>query len=653
MKWKTLQHNGIRFPPPYKSRRIKIRIGGEEVDLDIKQEEMIYQWAKKKDTPYVQDSVFQKNFTMDFAKILNRKFRKVSYKDIDFSDAYEIVDKEKAERERKKEEEKKARTKKREEEKKARTKKREEEKKARTKKREEEKKARTKKREEEKEAMAKMAKEEKKAFAKKIKEERAALVKKKEEERAALVKKKEEERAALVKKKEEERAARVREKNAERDKLKKKYGTAVMDGKKVDIANYMAEPPGIFIGRGDHPLRGRWKPRIDCKDVTLNLGEKPEVPKGDWGKIVFQNDATWLAKWTDYLTGNTKYVWLADTAGVKQDKDKEKYDKATMLGEEIDKIWNSMVRDMKSKDEKTRTVATVCYLIYRTAMRVGDEKDPDEADTVGATTLRKEHISITKDAVKFDFLGKDSVRWQETVKAEGHDRQFQENLKRIIDKKKPRDEIFGKITSRRVNAYYSGIAEGMTAKVFRTYLATKVVKDYLAKYDTIKEKSADTKIHHAKLANLEAAKKCNHKRTIPKTFEKGLQKRMDNLKIKMEKKPWEKTEKRRIRVKASEPKTDVQRKNKNKRIRRLNKQIREQKERRNMQIEKIKLQITLTGKTKDYNLGTSLRNYIDPRMFKAWADHVGVEWEKMYTSALQKKFLWVQNEKPKWSEMSR
>ena len=27
-------------------------------------------------------------------------------------------------------------------------------------------------------------------------------------------------------------------------------------------------------------------------------------------------------------------------------------------------------------------------------MRVGDEKDPDEADTVGAITLRKEHISF-------------------------------------------------------------------------------------------------------------------------------------------------------------------------------------------------------------------------------------------------------------------
>jgi Topoisomerase IB len=47
-------------------------------------------------------------------------------------------------------------------------------------------------------------------------------------------------------------------------------------------------------------------------------------------------------------------------------------------------------------------------------MIVGDEKDPDEAHAVGATTLRKEHVTLTSDEIKFDFLGKDSVRWQET-----------------------------------------------------------------------------------------------------------------------------------------------------------------------------------------------------------------------------------------------
>ena len=77
------------------------------------------------------------------------------------------------------------------------------------------------------------------------------------------------------------------------------------------------------------------------------------------------------------------------------------------LAKEIDKIKDRIVKDMKNP--KTSKISTACYLIYRTSMRVGDEKDPDEADTVGATTLRKEHIKITADTIEFDFLGKDSV----------------------------------------------------------------------------------------------------------------------------------------------------------------------------------------------------------------------------------------------------
>ena len=82
----------------------------------------------------------------------------------------------------------------------------------------------------------------------------------------------------------------------------------------------------------------------------------------------------WLASWMDLLTQKRKYVWLADTAGLKQDRDKEKYEKAVKLAKEIDRIKDRIVRDMKSTDPKTSRIATACYLIYRTAMRVGDEK---------------------------------------------------------------------------------------------------------------------------------------------------------------------------------------------------------------------------------------------------------------------------------------
>ena len=552
MKWKKLQHNGILFPPEYEKQGIKIKIKGETVNLDINQEEMVYQWAKKKDTPYAQDKVFQKNFTGDFAKTLDSKFKKISYEDIDFSSAYKIVDKEKDLKEM-------------------------------------------------------MTKEDRKALAVKRKELR--------------------------------------------EKLKSKYGIAIMDGKEVEVGNYMAEPPGIFIGRGEHPLRGKWKPRVTPKDVTLNLGKDAKKPEGDWGKIIHDNDSMWLASWMDFLTQKRKYVWLADTAGLKQDRDKEKYEKAVKLGNEIEKIKDRIVKDMKSKDRKINKISTACYLIYRTAMRVGDEKDPDEADTVGATTLRKEHIKITAKTIEFDFLGKDSVRWQETVVAEGHDKQFHENLKNIIEKKKPKDEIFEDITSRHVNQYYSGIVKGLTAKVFRTYLATTVVKKYLVEHDNIKGKTANEKLYHAKLANLEAAMMCNHKRTIPKTYELTLQKKRDTLKKVEKEQVWKKTQDALKKVESKETKTDIQKKSKTKRIKTLNEQIKKQKSKHKERLQKLELQLDLSEKTKDYAIGTSLRNYIDPRVFKAWTDEVGAEWEKLYTAALQKKFLWVKNEDVEWKNL--
>ena len=554
MKWKTLQHNGILFPPDFESKGIKIRIKDQDVALDLLQEEMIYQWAKKKDTPYAQDEVFQKNFVADFAKTFNGKYKNLTLSDIDLSNPFKLVDKEK-------------------------------------------------------DAKELLTKEEKKSLA---------------AERKKL-----------------------------REEMKAKYGMAIMDGKQVEVANYMAEPPGIFIGRGEHPMRGKWKPKVSSKDVTLNLGRDAKVPLGDWGKIVHDRDSMWMASWTDVLTQKRKYVWLADTAGIKQDRDKAKYDKAKKLASEIDKVKDKIVNDMQNKDAKLRRISTACYLIYRTAMRVGDEKDPEEADTVGATTLRKEHVKLNGDSIEFDFLGKDSVRWQETVPAIGHDKQFHDNLKELVSKKKDSDEIFDEITSRHVNLYYSGVVKGLTAKVFRTYLASSVVTKYLRENGDIKKSTPAEKLYHAKLANLEAATMCNHKRTIPKTFEQTLQKKVDTLKTAENATPWKAKEESLKKAESATPKTDAQKEKQSERIKKAKTQIRKSKQKHKERIEKLRLQVDLTKKTKDYNLGTSLRNYIDPRVFKSWTDEMNAEWEKLYTAALQKKFLWVKSENESWQHVSK
>src|SRR5207244_3184992 len=227
--------------------------------------------------------------------------------------------------------------------------------------------------------------------------------------------------------------------------LKEKYGYAVIDGTKTEFANYMVEPPSIFMGRGSHPMRGRWKPRIFPEDVVLNLSEDVPAPPGRWKEIVHDHESIWLAYWVDNL-----------------------------------------------------------------AMRVGDEKEEDEADTVGASTLRVEHIKFLPQGIEFDFLGKDSVRWQKTLTIDGADSPIRLNLQEFVSNKKPEDLVFDGITSAHVNRFLGKAARGLTAKVFRTHHATETVQTYLGRHNGFQPSDPGfVKLYHARVANLEAAIRCN------------------------------------------------------------------------------------------------------------------------------------------------
>jgi len=406
----------------------------------------------------------------------------------------------------------------------------------------------------------------------------------------------------------EQKKALASERKAKRLALKEKFGYATVDGVRTEIANWVVEPPGLFMGRGQHPMRGHWKPKITEEDITLNMDETSAVPEGKW-KITHAPDCMWIACWTDKLSEKVKYVWLHDSSSIRQARDKSKYDKAIDLEKTIDVVRNFISKSMNSKDLKIRRTATACFLIDKLTMRVGDEKDEDEADTVGASTLRVEHLKFRDDnAVDFDFFGKDYVRWEKILQVEHKDRVAIENLKLFTKGKKPDDLIFDGITSRHVNEFLGKAAPGLTAKVFRTFHATSVVKAYLKKHNKFEKGTPEfDKLYQARLANLEAAITCNHKRTPPKTFEQSLQKKEDRLKA----------------VEQQVGKTD------------------KQKLRLAERVEKMKRQVELTKMTRDYNLNTSLRNYIDPRVFKSWADRVGLDWKLLYTTTLQRKMAWV------------
>jgi len=543
-KWTELEHNGVAFPPDYVQRGINIKILGEIFFLNREQEELIYAWAKKKDTHYVKDPVFQSNFLSDFKKLIPDRIKSIQkIDDIDMTEAFNLVDKE--------------------------------------------------------------------------------------------LRIKESEKIRIKSLPREERRRITQEKKLEKEKLKSIYGTAKIDGNEVDVANWLVEPPGIFMGRGLHPLRGRWKPRVSAKDVILNLGEDASVPEGPWKAIVHDHYSTWLASWTENLTGNRKYVWLHDSSYLRQDNDKTKYDNAKKLENYIPSIEKEIINQMLyARDTTRKKVATVCYLIYKLAMRVGDEKDTDETDTIGASTLRVEHLRFPKIndkvQIEFNFLGKDSVPWQKTLEIFSPDtKALYENLLFFMKGKDRTDEIFEDITSSKVNKFLRSTDKdnlpNLTAKVFRTYIATAIVKKHLSApiLKVNKNESEFKKVYIAKIANLQAAITCNHKKGI-------------DPKNPASKKSWEKFEQSVANKKEKIKQIELELKDKKWKTE-LQKLKKEQR------LEKLEFQLRLQQETKDYNLGTSLRNYIDPRVFKSWCEYVNLDWTKIYTSTLQRKFKWIES----------
>jgi len=327
----------------------------------------------------------------------------------------------------------------------------------------------------------------------------------------------------------EEKKAQAEERKVKRQELRDIFGYADVDGQRLEVANWTSEPSCLFAGRGDHPQRGKWKEGPSKADIILNLSEKAdrEKAKADgWKNAIWEPGKMYVAKWIDKLTGKVKYVWFSDTAFLKQNREKEKFQKAENLGKQIGIVEKHIAKNLSDKDVERRKVATVAWLILAVNMRVGDEKDPDEADTVGAITLRDEHISISGDEVTFDFLGKDSVRWVKTVKAPAA---VLKNLQ-AFKKDKSKQYLFEGIDSKKVSRFLSEKVPKLTAKVFRTWKCTKTLKEELDKSGVTKADPDYKKNYAAKMANLKVAEVANHKRKIPPTFDQRVADKETKLK---------------------------------------------------------------------------------------------------------------------------
>jgi DNA topoisomerase I len=437
------------------------------------------------------------------------------------------------------------------------------------------------------------------------------------------------------------------------DAEKDKYRYAVVDGVKQMIDNFLVEPPTIFVGRGTHPLSGSIKKRLYPQDITLNVGPDMPIPvpaienqpgfqikqdqdtdvtaKNRWGAIISDNTLEWIASWQNNVTKKYNYARFGRKSGFKMKSDESKYEKARLLKKKIKRIREKNEANMTSMDPKTKQLATALYLIDSLALRIGNEKKEDEADTVGVTTLKIKNVHLLENnMIKLDFLGKDSIRYVNKFVVPEI---VYNNIKEFHDdtKKGNNDDLFDMVDADSLNKYIKRFMKKLTSKVFRTYNASYLMQIELRKisnkYKDYDKSDKLQKMHHEyEMANLKVAKLCNHQKVASKSSSQQLEKthtKIQNLQIKLRKLKRQKDKKLATGAKT----TTINRK-----IMRVQQNIKNLKNKKSLQSE-----------SKTLSAGTSKINYIDPRITVAFlkSNNLMDGLDRFFNKTHQKQFVWA------------
>jgi len=406
------------------------------------------------------------------------------------------------------------------------------------------------------------------------------------------------------------------------DEIDEPYKFCIIDGVQQQVGNYKIEPPGIFLGRGTHPKIGKIKKRIIPEDVIINLSKdaiipKPNIKDHNWGEVIHDQSVIWLASWKDDITGKNKYIFTSLDSFFKSKSDEAKFDIARKLKKKANLIRETYLKQLIDEKPINKQLATCLYFIDNLALRVGGSKDTkEEADTVGVTSLRVEHITLLENnVIRLDFLGKDSVRYCRKMSVHPD---IYKNLQDFMLNKTKKDDLFDLVRPSILNEYLNSIVPGLTAKVWRTYNASllfqkeidKIKEDKLASIDP--NEQLNYLIAMFNQANTSVALLCNHQKTINSSLDNMLKKMDSRLKeLKQKKKKYQDN---KNKDKASKIET---------------------------KIKTLKLKKETKLKMKNVSLGTSKNNYIDPRIIFAFIKKFKIPPEKLFTKVLIKRFEWA------------
>jgi DNA topoisomerase-1 len=253
---------------------------------------------------------------------------------------------------------------------------------------------------------------------------------------------------------------------------------------------------------------------------------------------------------------------------------------------------------------------------------------------------------IKMSELSFDFYGKDSIRYQNTIEVPSY---VAKAIKSFCKNKKDDDQIFDLIDASDINKFLSECMPECTAKLFRTAIASKLLVDAFKEQKVTKGMSIREKLHAFDMANLAVAKKLNHKKALPKNFDAQLEKLDTQIQTAIDK-AEETTSKVEFNLKKI--RSEIARANKNFEgdvLKTALKNLKEKEAKEKAKLAKAEEKVTalkekrdFKGQTGDIAISTSRTNYCTPEIAYSICNDLDIPIDKIYTKTLREKFAWAE-----------
>jgi len=168
----------------------------------------------------------------------------------------------------------------------------------------------------------------------------------------------------------------------------------------------------------------------------------------------------------------------------RQHRDGTKFERMFELSDVLWKIRERVESDIALPGRaRDKIMATVVWLLETTLIRIGSDEYRKANKSFGLTTLRRRHVAVVGNEMRFEFKGKSGIQHAVSVTDKRIARIIQrcqelrgEELFKYLDDDGRRQEV----DAEDVNAYLQGITgREVTAKDFRTWAGTMLAAEAL------------------------------------------------------------------------------------------------------------------------------------------------------------------------------